>query len=158
MHIYGGFTGKKKLSWRILKLLGMSLSWNVLASRMRSENPVCWGSGGSLNPNSHTGVVGAGSAAAVAGSVKMWKSQRVGGFDLHFCTWVIHSSSQRSKICLVTWKKGSNPQSLFQESSPPPPLVPMLCLQWRGTKGEASRGKENIALRAESPVWWPKAS
>lgn len=71
MCIYGGFTGKKKLSWRILQLLGMSLSWNVLASGMRSENPVCWGSGDSLNPNSHTGAVGAGSAAAVVGSVKI---------------------------------------------------------------------------------------
>ena len=90
-----------------------------------------------------------------------WKYESLkgsGGFDLHFCTWVIHSSSQRSEIFLVTWKKGSNPQPLFQESSPPPPLVPMLCLQWRRMKGEASRGKENIALRAESLVWWPKAS
>lgn len=71
MHISGGFTGKKKLSWRILQLLGMSLSWNVLASCMRSENPVCWGSGDSLNPNSHTAAIGADRAAAVVGSVKM---------------------------------------------------------------------------------------
>lgn len=79
-------------------------------------------------------------------------------FALLYLSHSQYSSSQRSKICLLTWKKGSNPQPLFQESSPPPPLVPMLCLQGRGTKGEASRGKENIALRAESPVWWPKAS
>ena len=99
MHIYGGFTGKKKLSWRILQLLGMSLSWNVLASCVRSENPACWGSGGSLNPNSHTGAVGAARAAAVAGS----KCESLKGLGALICTFVLESFTVVPREARSAW-------------------------------------------------------
>lgn len=83
-------------------------------------------------------------------NVKISKSW---GFDSHFCSWVTHKNSQRNKICLATWTRRSRPQSLSQDG-PGAGAGP-----WgRGMKGEASRGKEDGAVGAQSPVWWNKAS
>lgn len=79
VHIHGVFNRKKNLLWRVLQLLDMSLGWTMECSGIMGEDPVCWNSGDSLNPNGHTSTVDTDSAADIASSVKIWKSPSIRG-------------------------------------------------------------------------------
>lgn len=155
----GVFIGKRNCPYSVFQMLGMSLSWpwNVLVSLVRSEMPVCWGSGDRLNPNTHISAVGTDSVADAASSVKMWRSQSTGGLWFTF-------------LCLGhSWRfpdKRYQPGYMGMGIKSPATFPgtswcwcwPCSKEGWRGMKRKASREKENIALRAKSSVCWHKPS
>lgn len=146
MCIYGGFTGKEETAWRSYSCwawVWAGTSWH----RAWSENPVCWGSGNSLNPNSHTGADWCRQCCCRC-QFSVWKSQRVKGALI--CTFVLGSFTVVPREARSSWwhgKRDQIPQPLSRKA-PSTSLVPMLRLQWRRMKGEASRGKENMTLQS----------